>query len=170
MQATHESYAGNTSSSASKSRENLDMKGAQFVVQSNLKIIARSIAALSKMSEDVLIEVSDGGLFLKVVHRSKFCVFRFAPEFFNTCDVSMINKRAVNICRLSMKGVSLGDKNFVGCEFRIDPKGEKMLINLEMNYDIHRVIHAKLREMSNVLQKPVYDRALCRNTTVLFAS
>ncbi|CEM99533.1 Cell cycle checkpoint control protein [Caenorhabditis elegans] len=153
------------------------MKGAQFVVQSNLKIMSRSIAALSKISEDVLIEVSEGGLFFKTVNRSKFCVFRFAPEFFNACDVSMINKKAVNICRLSMKsaqrifkGVAFGEKNFVGCEFRIDPKAERMMVKLQMNYDIERTIHAKLREMGSMLHKPTYNRSGCRNITVVFAS
>lgn len=176
MQATHETYADPSSSTSNfkKGLQHEDMKGAQFVVQSNLKIMSRSIAALSKISEDVLIEVSDTGLYFKIVNRSKFCVFRFAPEFFNSCDVSMINNRTVNICRLSMKsaqrifkGVSFGEKNFVGCEFRIDPRAEKLMIKLQMNYDIEKTIHAKLREMGTVLHKPTYDRSLCRNTTIV---
>lgn len=179
MQATHDTLADPSSSTSNlkKGIQHEDMKGAQFVVQSNLKIMSRSIAALSKISEDVLIEVSDTGLYFKIVNRSKFCVFRFAPEFFNSCDVSMINNQNINICRLSMKsaqrifkGVAFGEKNFVGCEFRIDPKGEKMMVKLQMNYDIDRIIHAKLREMGSILHKPTYDRATCRNTTVVFAS
>lgn len=179
MQATHETYADPSSSTSNfrKGIQHEDMKGAQFVVQSNLKIMSRSIAALSKISEDVLIEVSDSGLYFKIVNRSKFCVFRFAPEFFNACDVSLINNNSVNICRLSMKsaqrifkGVAFGEKNFVGCEFRIDPRAERMMVKLQMNYDIDRTIHAKLREMGPILHKPTYDRATCRNTTVVFAS
>ncbi|PIC42593.1 hypothetical protein B9Z55_009622 [Caenorhabditis nigoni] len=179
MQATHDTYADPSSSTSTlkKGVQHEDMKGAQFVVQSNLKIMSRCIAALSKISEDVLIEVSDTGLYFKIVNRSKFCVFRFAPEFFNSCDVSMINNKNINICRLSMKsaqrifkGVAVGEKTFVGCEFRIDPKGEKMMVKLQMNYDIDRTIHAKLREMGSILHKPTYDRAICRNTTVVFAS
>ncbi|EGT34751.1 CBN-HPR-9 protein [Caenorhabditis brenneri] len=179
MQATHDTYADPSSSTSNfkKGIQHEDMKGAQFVVQSNLKIMSRSIAALSKISEDVLIEVSDSGLYFKIVNRSKYCVFRFAPEFFNSCDLTMINNRAVNICRLSMKsaqrifkGVALGEKSFVGCEFRINPRGEKLMVKLQMNYDIEKTIHAKLREMGSVLHKPTYDRNLCRNTTVVFAS
>lgn len=179
MQATLDTLADPSSSTSNlkKRIQHEDMKGAQFVVQSNLKIMSRSIAALSKISEDVLLEVSDTGLYFKIVNRSKFCVFRFAPEFFNSCDVSMINNQNINICRLSMKsaqrifkGVAFGEKNFVGCEFRIDPKGEKMMVKLQMNYDIDRTIHAKLREMGSILHKPTYDRSLCRNNTVVFAS
>ncbi|EFO86605.1 CRE-HPR-9 protein [Caenorhabditis remanei] len=179
MQATHETYADPSSSTSNfrKGIQHEDMKGAQFVVQSNLKIMSRSIAALSKISEDVLIEVSDSGLYFKIVNRSKFCVFRFAPEFFNACDVSLINNNSVNICRLSMKsaqkifkGVAFGEKNFVGCEFRIDPTAERMMVKLQMNYDIDRTIHANLREMGSILHKPTYDRSTCRNTTVVFAS
>ncbi|UMM22636.1 hypothetical protein L5515_003759 [Caenorhabditis briggsae] len=179
MQATHDTYADPSSSTSTlkKGVQHEDMKGAQFVVQSNLKIMSRCISALSKISEDVLIEVSDTGLYFKIVNRSKFCVFRFAPEFFNSCDVSMINNKKINICRLSMKsaqrifkGVAVGEKTFVGCEFRIDPRGEKMMVKLQMNYDIDRTIHAKLREMGSILHKPTYDRAICRNTTVVFAS
>uniref|UniRef100_A0A1I7TMA1 Cell cycle checkpoint control protein n=1 Tax=Caenorhabditis tropicalis TaxID=1561998 RepID=A0A1I7TMA1_9PELO len=179
MQAIHETYADPSTSTSNfkKGIQYEDMKGAQFYVQSNLKIMSRSIAALSKISEDVLIEVSDSGLFFKVVNRSKFCVFRFAPEFFNSCDLSLINSKAVNICRISMKsaqrifkGVAFSEKNFVGCEFRIDPRAEKLMVKFQMNYDIERTINAKLREMGSVLHKPTYDRAKCRNTTVVFAS
>ena len=90
--------------------------------------------------------------------------------------------------------MAFGEKNFVGCEFRIDPRAERMMVKLQMNYgenrsllhsfrstllteslnknysDIDRIIHANLREMGSILHKPTYDRSTCRNTTVVFAS
>lgn len=243
MQAIHENYTDNPSSSITRERQHEDMKGAQFVVQSNLKsdffwvlaglfiYFSFSYVKIHRSAEQNLWRRVNWGfrrrgeskvkfrlknyffvffqLFFKTVNRSKFCVFRFAPEFFNACDVSMINKKAVNICRLSMKvgrnlrnfgknliffqsaqrifkGVAFGEKNFVGCEFRIDPKAERMMVKLQMNYgkkiscrifeklaefsDIERTIHAKLREMGSMLHKPTYNRSGCRNITVVFAS
>ncbi|CAB3402069.1 unnamed protein product [Caenorhabditis bovis] len=179
MQAALNVTDNPSSSSENHQRNRVDFKGAQFVLQSNLKILAKAISALGKMAEDVYLEVTDGGLMLKVLNRSKsaYCVFRFAPEFFNDCDLSLINPSAVNVCRMSMKaaqsmfkGIHLNDKNFLACEFRVDPKSDTMGVQLGLSYDITRTINIKLLEFSGDLVRPKYDRNQYRNCTVLFAS
>ncbi|CAI5444545.1 unnamed protein product [Caenorhabditis angaria] len=160
--------------------ERMDIKGAQFVIQSNLKILSKAVQTLAKLAEDVYLEVSDAGLLFKSINRSKsmYSVFRFAPDFFNDCDMSLINEKNTNVCRITTKSAlfifkgatTFGDKNFHSCEFRIDPLAKTMGVKLQLNYDISRIIEVNLLETSGTLLRPLHDKTKFRNKTVVFAS
>ncbi|CAD6195944.1 unnamed protein product [Caenorhabditis auriculariae] len=154
-----------------------DIKGAEFVIHSNLRVFWRSICALSKIAEDLYLETSDEGLSIKSFNRSQtaHAVFRFSPDFFSESDTSLV-RNETQVCRISMKsalmmlkGVNYTDKNFTACKMNIDPNSDFLLVSILMSYDISRVLNIKLLECPSRTPQPPVSKDNMRNVTVVAA-
>ncbi|CAJ0944514.1 unnamed protein product, partial [Mesorhabditis belari] len=136
--------------------------------------LQRQLVLWRNSGEILYLEPTEQGLMVRAFNRTgtAYAVFLFNTHFFSEVELNSIDLTKDNTCRLSMKAAlstfksaNFSDRNFLACNFRIDPVKDFFRMEMQLVHEVCRLFQLNFMERKSI-KKAMTDKQKLANLAV----